>query len=116
LNNAADAITERIEKIPAETGDYKGQIGLTARWDEENDAVIIQISDNGIGMTEQVSAKVFSLHFSTKKGGHGLGLHNCKKIAEQHGGTLTHTSEYGRGTTFTLNLPRHKVSPDGNET
>ncbi len=111
LNNAADAIQERTLVTNGQGAEFKQQITISALWDEMVESVVIKIGDNGMGMTEEVAAKVFSLHFSTKKGGHGLGLHNCKKIAEQHGGTLKHESMRGEGTTFTLVLPRNKVLP-----
>jgi signal transduction histidine kinase len=49
------------------------------------------------------------MHFTTKKGGHGLGLSNCKKIIEQHHGQLTVRSTLGQGSTFTVTLPRFQA-------
>jgi PAS domain S-box-containing protein len=107
LNNAADAIEERAVKYEQEEGKtFERQISLSAAYDEDTEEVTIEVTDNGIGMSEETLGKVFNLHFSTKKGGHGLGLHNCRKIVEQHNGELVPTSAPGEGTTFTLVLPR----------
>ncbi len=107
LNNAADAIEERAVRYEQEEGKtFERQISLSAAYDEDTEEVIIEVTDNGIGMSEETLGKVFNLHFSTKKGGHGLGLHNCRKIVEQHNGELGPTSTPGEGTTFTLVLPR----------
>jgi PAS domain S-box-containing protein len=108
LNNASDAIEERIAGLPEDTDatDIKREISIKANYDSVLEKLTIQVTDNGIGMTEETLDKIFSLHFTTKKGGHGLGLYNCKIIAEQHGGELTASSELGKGTEFTLILPR----------
>ncbi|HWR84162.1 MAG TPA: ATP-binding protein, partial [Candidatus Deferrimicrobium sp.] len=66
----------------------------------------VEIADNGIGMAEEILSKIFSMHFTTKKGGHGLGLSNCRRIVEQHHGELTVKSALRQGSTFRLSLPR----------
>jgi signal transduction histidine kinase len=109
LNNSADALEERAVAMEAEGKEFERRISIGARFDDKREVLILEVGDNGAGMSEQTLSKIFNLHFSTKKGGHGLGLHNCKKIVEQHGGELTPTSKEGEGTTFTLVLPRlHK--------
>ncbi|HVP07148.1 MAG TPA: ATP-binding protein [Candidatus Acidoferrum sp.] len=106
LNNAADAIEERAAKCQAEGAEFKRQIGITASYEKANEQIVLEISDNGTGMSEETLNKVFTLHFTTKKHGHGLGLHNCKKIIEQHGGELLVSSKLGEGTMFRITLPR----------
>lgn len=106
LNNAADAIEERLVKCEDDTARFKRLLAVTTSYDKEAQKLTIKVSDNGVGMTEDTLSKVFSLHFTTKKGGHGLGLSNCKKIVEQHKGELACESTYGEGTTFTIILPR----------
>jgi PAS domain S-box-containing protein len=106
LNNAADAIEEKAAQQESETDDFKREIGITATYDKTRDRISVEITDNGIGMTEDVLKKIFTLHFTTKRGGHGLGLSNCKKIVEQHHGELTVRSTPGQGSTFTVTLPR----------
>jgi two-component system nitrogen regulation sensor histidine kinase GlnL len=106
LNNAADAIEERAASLQLNGEKMERRIGLVGRYNADFDSVIIEVSDNGSGMSPETLGKVFTLHFSTKKGGHGLGLHNCKKIIEQHDGRLEVRSKLNEGTTFVLTLPR----------
>ncbi len=107
LNNAADAIEERAIKEEA-SNDFKREISLCAEHDEEQETVHVTVTDNGIGMSEETLNKIFSAHFTTKKGGHGLGLANCKKIVESHHGEMWAESTEGEGTTFHFLLPRHQ--------
>lgn len=70
-----------------------------------------QVSDNGIGMTDEVKNKVFSGFFSTKGSrGTGLGLLVTSKIVMEHGGEILFDSEAGEGTQFMIKLPRPWVS------
>jgi signal transduction histidine kinase len=69
----------------------------------------ISITDNGIGFepvyTEQIFQLFGRLHNRNEYGGTGIGLSLCKKIAENHNGTITAESEKGEGSTFTVYLP-----------
>ncbi len=114
LNNAADAIEERAvhESENGEDTEFAREIGIRADYDSEADEISVAVTDNGVGMSKETLAKIFTLHFSTKKGGHGLGLYNCQKIVDQHGGKLTAESTLGEGTTFTLTLPRFHTGID----
>ncbi len=106
LNNAADAIEERVLQQQTDgTGDLKRQIGITVSHDRSHERVAVEVSDNGQGMTSETLGKLFNLHFTTKKHGHGLGLYNCKKIVEHHGGELQVSSKLGEGTVFRIVLP-----------
>jgi signal transduction histidine kinase len=67
--------------------------------------VHLALIDTGVGMDEQVRARMFDAFFSTRRGGSGLGLPTVKKIVEAHGGQMTVDSEPGRGTQFTISLP-----------
>jgi len=113
LNNASDAIEERVAAQKTATQDYERRIEIRAVYDDVGERIEISITDNGTGITKESMAKVFNLHFTTKRGGHGLGLYNCKTIAEQHGGDLTVMSQVGEGTTFTLTLPRFQKKKVG---
>ncbi len=108
LNNAADAIEERAIAEENEGREFKREIGIIAAYDEQADLVTVDITDNGIGMTEETLGKLFTPHFTTKKGGHGLGLSNCRKIVESHKGKLTASSTFGQGSTFRVTLPRRR--------
>jgi signal transduction histidine kinase len=68
--------------------------------------VRVQVKDNGIGIAPENLVKIFSHGFTTKKEGHGFGLHTCALAARDMGGSLVAESEgLGRGATFTLELP-----------
>lgn len=74
------------------------------------DRVEFEIEDNGIGMDRETREKVFSLFFSSKgHEGTGLGLFVANKIALAHGGEIGLESEPGRGTKFSVRLPRQRV-------
>ena len=66
----------------------------------------IEVADNGVGISEDNLTKIFSHGFTTKKGGHGFGLHSSALAAKEIGGSLTvHSDGVGQGATFTLELP-----------
>jgi signal transduction histidine kinase len=74
--------------------------------------VKIKVIDTGCGMDRQTAVRVFEPLFTTRAGddgegrpGAGLGLAFCKKVAEEHGGTISVESEPGMGSTFTIMLP-----------
>jgi nitrogen fixation/metabolism regulation signal transduction histidine kinase len=73
---------------------------------EENETVAITVSDNGIGITEDNTPKIFEPKFTTKTSGMGLGLPMVKNIVETYGGTITFVSQEGEGTTFTVTFPK----------
>ncbi len=72
---------------------------------DSGETMVLEVSDNGCGMTDEVKARLFSRFFSTKAGrGTGLGLLITRKIIEEHGGKITVESEVGRKTTFSVRL------------
>jgi two-component system sensor histidine kinase HydH len=86
-----------------------GQITISLT--ETNNDVAIQISDTGHGIPQNVLPKIFEPLFTTKQIGTGLGLASCKQIIEQHHGKIKVASVEGRGTTFTIVLPKDKLTP-----
>ena len=68
--------------------------------------VSVQIADNGIGIPPENLKRIFAQGFTTKKGGHGFGLHGSALAAKEIDGTLTVDSPgAGHGATFTLEIP-----------
>jgi two-component system sensor histidine kinase HydH len=72
---------------------------------QRDDQVVLEIIDNGKGMSSETQARMFDAFYSTKKGGSGLGLPTVRKIVEAHHGTISCESEVGRGTRFSIALP-----------
>ena len=79
--------------------------------DGEN--VKVTIADNGVGMPPEVKKRIFEPFFSTKDVGKGtgLGLSIVFNIVKSHHGNIFVDSEPGKGTTFTIILPKQQVSP-----
>jgi two-component system NtrC family sensor kinase len=82
-----------------------GVLTITAA--QRNSDVQIRVRDTGCGIEPAEIDKVFGSFFSTKKdtGGNGLGLALCKRVVEEHNGSITVDSQTGKGTTFTIHLP-----------
>ena len=94
VKNAIQAITEvQIPKIMVEV--YS-----------QNNNVIITVTDNGNGITEENKPMVFEPKFTTKSSGMGLGLPMLKKIIETYNGSITFTSQEDKGTTFKVTFPK----------
>ncbi len=75
------------------------------------DHVILEVSDDGVGMSEETKSKIFASFFSTKGSrGTGLGLLVTSKIVLEHGGEISFESEPGAGSIFTIRLPSGKTT------
>jgi signal transduction histidine kinase len=72
----------------------------------------IEFEDQGPGISAENLERIFEAGFTTHRGSPGLGLAVCKRLVEQHGGTLTVKSTLGRGTIFRVNLPRQRGAPE----
>ncbi|MCC6681967.1 MAG: two-component sensor histidine kinase [Phycisphaeraceae bacterium] len=105
LINATQAMAAARDKKSPHGGCDELMIRTEAVKPANAPAVRITVTDTGPGMTPQVVDRVFEPYYSTKPGGTGLGLPTSRRIAEEHGGTLTVHSEPGRGTSFVLTLP-----------
>jgi two-component system NtrC family sensor kinase len=72
----------------------------------EEDGIRLDVTDNGMGMTEEVKRKIFERFFTTKGSkGSGFGLLVTQKTIEEHGGRVSFESDPGKGTIFSLHLP-----------
>jgi PAS domain S-box-containing protein len=76
--------------------------------------VTITVIDNGVGIPPENLTRIFNHGFTTRKGGHGFGLHSSALAAKELGGSLTvHSEGWGLGAVFTLELPCQR--PASNE-
>jgi signal transduction histidine kinase len=79
-----------------------------------NEAIIINVIDEGSGISSEESSKIFDKYFQVSHtldkdtSGMGLGLYISKQIVETHAGTLSVSSQEGAGSTYTLTIPINK--------
>ncbi|MET0405497.1 MAG: ATP-binding protein [Cystobacter sp.] len=98
LSNARDSLLE--SQVPDK------RLRIRIRLDDAAAQLVIAISDNGLGIPAEHLARIFSQGFTTKKHGHGFGLHISALTAVHMGGSLSCASEgAGQGATFSLTLP-----------
>jgi signal transduction histidine kinase len=96
IRNAKQACDERGEKDKQ----------VTVRIARENGHVKLSVADNGIGIPSENITRIFNHGFTTRKNGHGFGLHSGALAAKALGGSLTVASDGpGKGAVFTLELP-----------
>jgi len=72
---------------------------------ESTNTMVLTISDNGKGLTQEDIKNLGMPFYTTKDYGTGLGLSNCYRIIKQHNGKISVKSEIGKGTTFTIHIP-----------
>ena len=80
---------------------------VTVRTKAKDKKLLLSVSDNGYGISEENRKRIFEPFFTTKKGGEGtgLGLAIAEQVVEEHGGTIRVESKEGAGTTFLVELP-----------
>lgn len=79
---------------------------LVVRVVRRADRVRIEVADNGLGIAAEHLARIFQQHFTTKRDGHGIGLHSAANAARELGGSLSaHSDGPGTGATFVLEFP-----------
>ena len=79
----------------------------------ETEAVILEVVDDGNGISPEVEKRRFDPFFSTKEPGTGLGLPIAARIVERHGGVLQYQTQPGHGTIFGVVLPRENRDTAG---
>ena len=103
MNNACYAVWKKAQESP---DNYQPEVSISVA--TEDHQVVITISDNGEGMTEETKQRLYENFFTTKPIGQGtgLGMRIVKDIIEdKHHGKVTFDSTLGKGTTFTFTLP-----------
>jgi len=95
LRNAKDAVMESSNKDKI----------ISIKTSIIQDKILIEISDNGIGILPKDTNKIFNYGFTTKKSGHGFGLHTSALAINVMGGKISVSSEgLNKGTIFTIEL------------
>jgi two-component system, cell cycle sensor histidine kinase and response regulator CckA len=90
------------------TGEVKVRVSTGQDTADREDAVI-EVSDNGRGISEEDLTRIFNPFFTTRREGTGLGLPAVRRIARAHGGDVEVKSRLGQGSTFSLRLPLGQV-------
>ena len=99
IRNSAESIGEH-GKIVLRAGTDRVSLGSRL-----TNVAILEVEDNGKGISPEVQKRLFDPFYTTKAAGTGLGLSIAARILEQHGGALRYKTEVGRGTTFGIVLP-----------
>jgi len=96
----------RNAKYALDEGDQRDNLLTVRVTKNSSDFVHVSVIDNGVGISPQNLPRIFEHGFTTRKDGHGFGLHSGALAAKELGGTLTvHSDGVGKGATFTLTLP-----------
>ncbi|MHB8502040.1 MAG: sensor histidine kinase [Candidatus Acidiferrales bacterium] len=81
---------------------------LTIRTTEHEGSVRIEVADTGKGLTPEECSRLFTPYYTTKVQGTGLGLAIIQSVVSDHHGTISVSSDEGRGTTFRIELPQRQ--------
>lgn len=113
LEGAADHITNVIYNLIDNALKYRSQTSeITIRLVDKGESVMIAVQDNGIGIAPEYKKKIFEKFFRVPSGnvhnirGYGLGLSYVHSVVKSHHGTINVDSELGKGSNFTIVLPR----------
>jgi PAS domain S-box-containing protein len=95
-------ITNAIQAMPD-----GGTVNIKAK--QENKMVLISVADTGLGIPKEIRKKIFKPLFTTKARGQGFGLAVCERLVKAHdGGSISFESEVGKGSKFTIKVPKAK--------
>ena len=75
--------------------------------------VWLRVKDNGPGLDAEAQQRLFAPFYTSKADGTGLGLAICRKLVDDHGGTIEVSSQPGAGAEFLLVFPRTRGSAEG---
>lgn len=105
-NAVANLVSNAIAACPPSTEGKMHHVTLCGRMTDT--LLVIEVTDDGVGMPEEVQQNLFRKFYSTKGAkGTGLGLVVTRKVVEEHGGTIDVKSGRGQGTTFSIRIPVH---------
>ena len=106
---ATDALDACLFK--SYSGTETPEIVFNVYLENNGESIVVEVRDNGIGMSEETKAKVFTPFFTTKElSGTGLGLALTSRIVRLHGGEIGVESEPQRGSRFRIVLPVERMS------
>jgi signal transduction histidine kinase len=106
-------IRNAVEAIPRDHSDRRVAIGTSLETDQGQQWAAVSIQDTGQGISPADLQKIFIPFFTTKTGGHGIGLALAHRVIIEHGGTLTVANNPGGGALFVIRLPQGKaLQPD----
>ena len=96
--------------------DKEGGVIRVRLYPGENNRVVVEIKDNGVGIAAENLPAIFEPFFTTKAvgAGTGIGLSLCDNIVAAHGGSIDVVSSLGQGSTFRVTLPVHQAKADAN--
>jgi len=98
VGNAIDALEEARIQVPEIRVSMGENLAGTDVW--------VRVSDNGLGIDDEARGQIFDPFYTSRDQGTGLGLALCRKIVDNHGGSIEVESEPGEGTEFILTFPR----------
>jgi signal transduction histidine kinase len=129
LSHSPSRLTSSLDSEPCEViGDYEllwhlfenlirnglesigatanGEVSVTLKSSSDESQLLVEVQDNGNGIAPEALPRIFDLNYSTKAKGMGIGLYLARRAAQIHRGSLDCESQLGKGTTFTVTLPR----------
>ncbi|HWH81985.1 MAG TPA: PAS domain S-box protein [Burkholderiaceae bacterium] len=100
ISNAKEALSDVVDRNPCIT------LGAALADAADGRVLRVTVADNGVGIAPENLIRIFAHGFTTRKNGHGFGLHSCVLAAQEMGGNLkVHSDGCGQGATLTLEIP-----------
>ena len=96
-----EVVLDNIIMNAVEANNERGEVSIRIK--DNNNEILIEIEDSGSGVPQELMTKIFEPLFTTKQRGTGLGLASCKRIIEQHGGSI---SVKTKPSIFSIKLPK----------
>jgi two-component system sensor histidine kinase HydH len=96
-----EVVFDNIIMNAVEANNERGEVSIRIK--DNNNEILIEIEDSGSGVPQELMTKIFEPLFTTKQRGTGLGLASCKRIIEQHGGSI---SVKTKPSIFSIKLPK----------